>query len=101
MAIMMIAIVHTQKLAVSVDGSLACNSPSLLVILMPVCMPGCRYGNMSDATKAMQQIDGLEIGNQKVSVKIVALTPAETAAAAVAAHVDLDDAEGAYADLCL
>ncbi|KAK9803366.1 hypothetical protein WJX73_009745 [Symbiochloris irregularis] len=60
-----------------------------------------QYGNMSDATKAMQQIDGLEIGNQKVSVKIVALTPAETAAAAVAAHVDLDDAEDDYGGMKL
>lgn len=50
---------------------------------------------MSDATKAMQQIDGLEIANQKISVKIAPLSPAETAAAAVAAHVDLDDDDGA------
>ena len=50
---------------------------------------------MSDATKAMQQIDGLEIANQKISVKIAALSAAETAAAAVAAAVDLDDDEGA------
>ena len=49
---------------------------------------------MADATKAMQQIDGLEIANQKISVKIAALSPAETAAAAVAAAVDLDDDEG-------
>ena len=42
----------------------------------------------------MQQIDGLEIANQKISVKIAALSPAETAAAAVAAAVDLDDDEG-------
>ena len=60
---------------------------------------GSRYGNMADATKAMQQIDGLEIANQKISVKIAALSPAETAAAAVAAAVDLDDDEGVLLSL--
>lgn len=50
---------------------------------------------MPDATKAMQQIDGLEIANQKISVKIAAMSAAETAAAALASQVDLDGADGA------
>ena len=65
---------------------------SMLLTAQPA---GGRFSNMADATKAMQQIDGLEIANQKISVKIAALSPAETAAAAVAAAVDLDDDEGA------
>lgn len=44
----------------------------------------------------MQQLDGLDIAGSQISVKIAPLTPAETqAAAAAAAGLDLDDAEGA------
>ena len=56
---------------------------------------------MPDATKAMQQIDGLEIANQKISVKIAAMSAAETAAAALASQVDLDGADGAPARLLM
>ena len=59
-----------------------------------------RFSNMPDATKAMQQIDGLEIANQKISVKIAAMSAAETAAAAMASQVDLDGAEGASQAWC-
>lgn len=62
---------------------------------------------MADATKAMHQLDGMDIAGNKIQVKIAALSPldaslpgpAGTAAAAMAAAtqgVDLDDAvEGA------
>ena len=55
----------------------------------------CRYQITSDATKAMQQLDGLEIAGSQISVKVAPLTPAEVqATAAAAAGLDLDDAEG-------
>lgn len=79
---------------------LAILSPEWVHNVHCACVLGHRFGNMSDATKAMQQIDGLEIANQKISVKIAALSPAETAAAAVAAAVDLDDDEGTT-QLCM
>ena len=57
----------------------------------------CRYQTTPDATKAMQQLDGLDIAGSQISVKIAPLTPAETAAAAAAAAgLDLDDAEGVH-----
>ena len=67
----------------------------LLQAAFNAAKPACRFSNMPDATKAMQQIDGLEIANQKISVKIAAMSAAETAAAAMASQVDLDGAEGA------
>ena len=55
----------------------------------------CRYQLTADATKAMQQLDGMEIAGIQISVKVAPLTPAETqAAAAAAAGLDLDDDEG-------
>lgn len=55
----------------------------------------CRYQTTADATKAMQQLDGLDIAGSQISVKIAPMTPAETAAAAAAvAGLDLDNAEG-------
>ena len=54
-----------------------------------------RYQVTSDATKAMQQLDGLEIAGSQISVKVAPLTPSEVqATAAAAAGIDLDDAEG-------
>lgn len=62
---------------------------------------------MADATKAMHQLDGMDIAGNKIQVKIAALSPLDAslpgaaggAAAAMAAAtqgVDLDDAvEGA------
>ena len=70
-------------------------------------LPGCRYQVMADATKAMHQLDGMDIAGNKIQVKIAALSPLDAslpgaaggAAAAMAAAtqgVDLDDAvEGA------
>ena len=56
---------------------------------------GCRYTLVSDATKAMQQLDQMEIADQKIGVKIAPLSAQETAQlAAAASRVDLDD-EGA------
>ncbi|EIE25597.1 splicing factor, CC1-like protein [Coccomyxa subellipsoidea C-169] len=61
-----------------------------------------QYQTTPDATKAMQQLDGLDIAGSQISVKIAPLTPAETAAAAAAAAgLDLDDAEGEHGGLKL
>lgn len=61
-----------------------------------------QYQTTADATKAMQQLDGLDIAGSQISVKIAPLTPAETqAAAAAAAGLDLDDAEGEHGGLKL
>lgn len=58
---------------------------------------GRRYQLTSDATKAMQQLDGLDIAGAHISVKLAPLTPAEVQATAVAtAGLDLDEAEGAH-----
>ena len=47
---------------------------------------------MSDATKAMQQLDQMDIAGQKLGVKIAPMSAGETAQlAAAAARVDLDD----------
>ncbi|KAK9908927.1 hypothetical protein WJX75_004772 [Coccomyxa subellipsoidea] len=61
-----------------------------------------QYQTTADATKAMQQLDGLDIAGSQISVKIAPMTPAETAAAAAAvAGLDLDNAEGEHGGLKL
>lgn len=66
-----------------------------------------RYQVMADATKAMHQLDGMDIAGNKIQVKIAALSPLDASlpAAAGAAGatpgapqgVDLDDTvEGAF-----
>ena len=59
-------------------------------------MLSCRYKATSDATKAMQQLDNMDIAGNQISVTIAPLSQAEAAAAAAAAAsaLDLDDAEG-------
>ncbi len=66
-----------------------------------------RYQAMADATKAMHQLDAMDIAGNKIQVKIAALSPLDAAApgtaggaaaamAAATQGVDLDDAvEGA------
>lgn len=52
----------------------------------------CRYASAADATKAMQQLDGMDIAGHKLGVKIAPMSAADTAQlAAAAARVDLDD----------
>ena len=55
-----------------------------------------RYKATSDATKAMQQLDNMDIAGNQIAVTIAPLSQAEAAAAAAAAAsaLDLDDAEG-------
>ena len=57
-----------------------------------------RYKAKTDATKAMQQLDNMDIAGNQISVTIAPLSQAEAAAAAAAAAtaLDLDDAEGAH-----
>jgi hypothetical protein len=45
---------------------------------------------MSDATKAMQQLDGLEIAGGKIAVKIAALAPGDPGVM-MNTNLDLDD----------
>ena len=67
-------------------------APGMLHVLSRA---GCRYTLVSDATKAMQQLDQMEIADQKIGVKIAPMSAQETAQlAAAASRVDLDD-EGA------
>ena len=52
----------------------------------------CRYASAADATKAMQQLDQMDIAGHKLGVKIAPMSAGETAQlAAAAARVDLDD----------
>ncbi|CAK0743154.1 hypothetical protein CVIRNUC_001447 [Coccomyxa viridis] len=62
-----------------------------------------QYKATSDATKAMQQLDNMDIAGNQISVTIAPLSQAEAAAAAAAAAtaLDLDDAEGEHGGLKL
>ncbi len=74
-----------------------------------MCECARRYQAMADATKAMHQLDAMDIAGNKIQVKIAALSPLDAAApgtaggaaaamAAATQGVDLDDAvEGAPA----
>ncbi len=56
------------------------------------CEANCRYTSASDATKAMQQLDQMDIAGLKLGVKVAPMSAGETAQlAAAAARVDLDD----------
>lgn len=54
---------------------------------------------MADATKAMQQLDSLEIAGSKLSVKIAAIAPNDPMTM-MTANLDLDD-EGMMSNSCL
>ena len=71
-----------------------------------------RYQVMADATKAMHQLDGMDIAGNKIQVKIAALSPLDASLPAAAGApgaipgapqgVDLDDTvEGASVSLLL
>ena len=49
---------------------------------------------MADATKAMQQLHGLDIGGTAISVKIAAIAPTDMAGLAGMNMPTLDDDEG-------
>lgn len=50
----------------------------------------CRYQSMADATKAMQQLDSMDIAGSKISVKIAAIAPNDPMTM-MTANLDLDD----------
>ena len=57
----------------------------------------CRFRLMADATKAIQQLDGLEIAGNRMAVKVAAVAAAQAIGMnqmAAAAEVTLDDDEG-------
>ena len=55
----------------------------------------CRFTSMADATKAMQQLHGLDIGGTAISVKIAAIAATDMAGLAGLNMPTLDDDEGA------
>ncbi|KAK9823650.1 hypothetical protein WJX72_004426 [[Myrmecia] bisecta] len=59
-----------------------------------------QFQSMSDATKAIQQLDGLEIAGMKISVSIAAMMPGDLSAMA-APQIDLDNQEDEYGGLKL